>query len=480
MGEEIQRFEFSPSDFEKFSANLKEETLILREWFRQGVFDSPEKFVGFELESWLVDSNYSPSPSNKEFLSRLNNPLVVPELAKFNTEINSNPYPLSGKTFREMELFLAKLWSEMGSTAREVAEGRCIMIGSLPTLNVKDLNLDTMSDMDRYRALNLQVMKLKKGKPMELHIEGQEILDAVSSSVMLEASATSLQIHLTVEPELAARYFNAAQIVSPLSAALAANSPIIFGHSLWQESRIPVLEQSLHLPGFYGSHHQVVNRVSFGSGYLESSLEELFIENQEVFPIILPYLFDGGAESMRHLRLHNGTIWRWNRPVLGVGDGSQKPNIRVEHRVPASGPKVTDVVANIVFFVGAVQYLATSGTPPEHVISFEDCWNNFYRSAKSGLDTRIRWKDAKDHKIGDILLSDVFPKAKRGLLDLGVDSDDVNHYFDDVLIPRVDKSQTGALWQLKYLQKNSSGYRQLLEDYFLNQETNQPVWEWKV
>ena len=46
----------------------------------------------------------------------------------------------------------------------------------------------------------------------------------------------------------------------------------------------------------------------------------------------------GRTPSLAELRLHNGTIYRWNRPVYDVVD--DVPHLRVENRVLGAGPTV--------------------------------------------------------------------------------------------------------------------------------------------
>ena len=83
------------------------------------------------------------------------------------------------------------------------------------------------------------------------------------------------------------------------------------------------------------------------------------------FPVLLPEtdredpieaLDSGQAPKLTELRMHNGTVWRWNRPVYDVVDGL--PHLRVENRVLPAGPTVVDMVANAAFFYGAQRALA--------------------------------------------------------------------------------------------------------------------------
>ena len=50
-----------------------------------------------------------------------------------------------------------------------------------------------------------------------------------------------------MSPAAAAAFFNAALLVSAPMVAVAANSPLLFGKLLWQETRIPLFEQGVAL-----------------------------------------------------------------------------------------------------------------------------------------------------------------------------------------------------------------------------------------
>src|SRR5262249_38950213 len=155
---------------------------------------------------------------------------------------------------------------------------------------------------------------------------------------------------------------NAAMIASAPMVAVSANSPFLFGKSLWEETRVPVFERAVMTPGFESKNGSLPPRVGFGSGFTQKSLYEIFRENLE-FPILLPLHFSKKKEEFCHVRLQNGTIWRWNRPVIGI-DSQSKPHLRVEHRVCPAGPTIADMVANIAFFLGLVHVWASQKTPP--------------------------------------------------------------------------------------------------------------------
>ena len=363
MGDEITHSHFGAADFALFDQRLKQETRLLGQWFEEGAFSSRVPACGLEIEAWLIDDKALPAPLNQQFLDRMNDPLVVPELAKFNVELNVDPQTLNGKALSLLREGLQRTWDDCQRVAAGM-DTRLLIIGILPSVSQQDLTLANMSELKRYRALNDQVLRLREGKPLMLDIYGREHLAISHRDVMLESAATSLQLHLKVAAPNAVRYYNAAQIVSAVTVVAAVNSPFLFGRHLWEETRIPLFEQAVEVGGFAGASRGPVRRVSFGTGYAKESLLECFVENEEHFPVLLPIQFDQPDREMRHLRLHNGTIWRWNRPLIGYDDDGT-PHLRIEHRVLPAGPTVIDGIANAAFFFGLVHALASNSVAPE-------------------------------------------------------------------------------------------------------------------
>jgi len=479
MGDEISSTEFSDEDFREFKLRLRDESRILMNWFKNNDFETTGGKCGFELEACLVDKNYLPSPDNETFLNNMANPLVVPELSKFNFEINSIPHPIEGNILSKLESELVHIWGKCASHAEDLGLN-ILAIGILPTLNKDMLTVDKMSSLKRYYALNQQVIRLRRGKPMELKIDGKDSLHVTHHDVMLEAVATSLQIHCQVNPEEAVRHYNLAQILSAPMVAAAANSPFLFGRELWDETRIPAFEQSVSVASFLDRQGQSVGRVTFGTGYAKHSIMEPFLENLDAFPVLLPSVYDDDPSWLSHLRLQNGTIWRWTRPLIGLSkDG--KPHLRLEHRVPAAGPSITDTIANIAFFLGLMTYYSRSeGTPLEFEIPFEDARENFYRAAKHGLRAQIKWSGGKIHSLQALLEQSLLPAAKKGLQMAGLYPEDIDHYIDDVMVNRVTTGQNGAAWQRAFILKHGMDFQEMTHAYFENQKRNLPVYNWKI
>jgi gamma-glutamyl:cysteine ligase YbdK (ATP-grasp superfamily) len=475
VGDEITHSQFQAADFEVFQERLGRETRLLGKWFSDSAFSAAAPVCGLELEAWLIDDSALPAPVNREFLAAMNDPLVVPELAKFNVELNVEPQPLHGRALGELHRGLQQTWQDCARVAASL-DTRLVMIGILPSVAQRDLTLANMSEMKRYLALNEQVLRLRGGKPLMLDIHGREHLHLLHQDVMLESAATSLQLHLKVGLRQAVRYYNAAQVVSAPMLAASVNSPYLFGKDLWDETRIPLFEQAVEVGGFAGASRGPVRRVSFGTGYAKDSLYECFVENQEHFPVLLPIEFDAPDRQMRHLRLHNGTIWRWNRPLIGF-DEDGTPHLRVEHRVLPAGPTVTDSIANAAFFYGLVHALATREVAPEFELPFATARDNFYAAARDGLDAQLTWLDGRRRAVSSLLLDQLIPLARYGLGLLDIDAGDRDLYLG-IVEARLRNACTGANWQRAYVARRGGDMRALTEAYYQRQQSGLPVHDW--
>jgi len=475
MGQEIEETRFTPEDFVAFSERLRQETALLGEWFGRDAFSARDRMGGYELEAWLIDRTARPAPVNEEFLQRLDNPMVVPELARFNVELNDYPQHLWGSALSRFEASLGATWKRCARVAAQL-QTRLLMIGILPTVREAELSPANMSNLKRYRALNEQVLRLREGQPLELDIHGREHLQTSHRSVMLEAATTSFQLHLKVHPRHALRAYNASIVVSAPMVATAANSPYLFGHDLWDETRIPLFEQSVAVGGFAAASHGPLQRVTFGSGYARKSIFEVFVENEQHYPVMLPMQFQEGLEHMSHLRLHNGTIWRWNRPLIGF-DYDGLPHLRLEHRVVPGGPTVVDAIANAAFYFGLVRTLACADDVPEQQIPFATARDNFYAAARHGLDAQVTWRDGRKGPVRSLILKQLLPLARSGLESIDIERADIDRYLG-IIEARVDASATGAAWQRRYVARHGASMEALTEAYYLRQEAGNPVHEW--
>ena len=474
MGEEIRTSSFSDADFDRFKKALKEETAILESWFKEKKFSSLSNRAGFEMESWLVDEQLYPASINEDFLKKLNSPLASPELASFNVELNSSPCDLNGDVLTQMQHELDKTWQECKKTAKEL-HSDIVMVGILPTLDNDVLHLANMSKMKRYRALNREVLHRRKGRPLVFDINGVEHLKVTHRDVMMEAAATSFQIHLQVNLENAVRLFNASIAITGPLLALSANSPYLFGKDLWDETRIPVFEQAVAVGGYDGAAFGPIRRVTFGDSYIRESLYECFKENLEHYPVLLPVDVDN-KYPLSHLRLHNGTIWRWNRPLIGFDD-SGLPHMRIEQRVVPAGPTTQDAIANAAFYYGAVTALAELDEPIENQIPHSFTRDNFYAAARFGLRSTQRWTNGEDINARELILNKLLPLAHQGLTSLGIKIEDSDKYLG-IIHDRVKSGQNGTAWQRSFVKKHGRDMTALTKAYIKNQNSGEPVHRW--
>ena len=470
MGDEISHRHFEADDFSQFRHNLDSETRQLEALFANQRFSPRGDILGFELEACIVDSVGRPAAMNQKLLRVLSNPLVVPELAEFNVELNGSPVSVTGKVFSRLHDELKTTWVACREGARN-CNSRLISIGILPTVQLDFLDSSHMSDMVRYQALNDRIIALRDGAPMHIAIRGSDELLMQHEDVMLEAVTTAFQVHLQSKPENSVLDFNASLVASAPIIALSANSPFLFGKSLWCETRIPLFEQAIDVGEKYPP------RVGFGTGYANDSLFEIFQENQSIHPILIPYVQNEPRDKFAHLRFQNGTIWRWNRPLVGF-DYDGQPHIRVEHRVIPSGPTILDCVANCAAYYGLVRGLTALKEPIERKIPFSTARDNFYAAAKDGMDANVVWTEG-EIPVRKLILDWLLPIAKEALEEMEIPAAEVDKYLG-ILRARTETGQNGASWQRAWIEKHGGDFDGLVRTYIDLQETDQPVHTWPL
>jgi len=470
MGIEIEKEAFEREEWPRFLKCLEAETQLLAEKVQRGESSLSLPVGGFEIEAWLVDAQMRPAKANKAFLEACESELATMELAQFNFEINTTPHSLEGEVFK-------KFAQEMQQTCRHaqhVTEKmglRTLTIGILPTLQAEDFCLENMSEMKRYKALNAQILNARKGKALTIEIASQkEGLKFEHNSVMLEAAATSFQIHTQITYETAHHYYNASILASAATVAISANAPYLFGKELWHETRIPIFEQSVNTG-------EGKKRVSFGSGFAKETILECFQENIEAYEVLIPLFFEVPQEKFEHLKLHNGTIWRWNRPLVGF-DSDGTIHFRIEHRVMAAGPTLVDMLANALFYYGIATALAEEVAAGEFACDFETAEKNFYAAAKEGLACTILWR-GEVHTMRELLLELFLPMAYRGIAQLEIAREDAEFYLD-IIRQRVESGQNGAAWQIAYIEKYGDTMQKMTEAYWRHQQSGAPVHTWEI
>ena len=496
MGQEITHSHFKKSDFDRYRNKLDAELALVKNWFAKKIDEQSDYHasqslptIGFELEVCLVDNQGEPACVNEAFLYALkNSPIfsqVSLELAQFNLELNSLVFTLTTHALQDLENEFTRLWSACQVIAKEL-NCKLLMIGCLPSLQEAHLKLSNMSPMTRYAALNEQVLRSRKGRAIELDIQGSETLKSIHQDVMLEAVATSFQLHIQMPFSRSARYYNAAIILSAPIVAVSANSPFLFGKALWCETRIPIFEQAVSVGGFDGAVFGPIKRVSFGSAYAKKSLLECFEENNEHYPILLPEIFSTETDDLAHLSLHNGTVWRWNRPLvapensLSEEHGNKREyHIRLEHRVISAGPTIVDSIANAALFYGAVTAMANQYDIAEQQLPFVQAKENFYLAAKQGLKGKVTWLSGQSMPLKALILDYILPMARNGLSQSGIARQDIDYYLG-IIEQRTKSGQNGANWQRRYVEKYGKDMQALTLAYEKNQQSGLPVHEWQI
>jgi hypothetical protein len=500
MGQDVDRRTFSRRDRQHYRAKVQRCLDVLAIMLREHPFARDEPMTGLELELNLVDGDLAPSLAGAEVLQAIGAAEFQSELGRWNLELNLPPRPLPGDQWRHLEHHLLDELAVAQSKAVDCG-ARLAVIGILPTLQRHHLVAEALSPDPRYETLNEQMLGAR-GEPIRLDIAGDapsgrhdiapEHLQADFDSIAPEAACTSMQLHLQVHPDAFAGYWNAAQCLAGVQLAVGANSPFLLGSRLWAETRIPLFEQSCDVRTPELRNQGVRPRVWFGERWITSILD-LFSENARYFPALMPVTEDtdpmaeleaGRVPGLDELRLHNGTIWRWNRPVYDVADGV--PHVRVENRVLPAGPTVVDMVANALFFYGLLRTLVEAERPLWSRMSFEAAEENFTTAARYGLDGPLYWPGTGWIRPDELVLRKLLPQAADGLARWGVAAE-VTDRFLSIVEQRCVTRRTGAAWQLDTvaaLEERGADRQQalhgMLARYLDSSAANEPVHSWPL
>ncbi len=492
MGLPISRDSFSEDDFGRFSVRLNENLAALQALLERPGFGDGKPSLGAELEMSLVDAGGRALLINEAVLAASGDPKLDLEINRFNIECGTSPAVLAGTPFA---LLGGSLQRHVDAVKRAASGygARPVLIGILPTLTADDLRGAAMTDAPRYRAL-ANGLRRARGRPFRIRIDGLDPLEIESDDVAFEGANTSFQVHLRVSPGRFTDLYNAIQLVTAPALAAAANSPTFLGHRLWDETRIALFKQSVDDRG-PGKRGRVFPRVGFGTGWLRDGPFPLFEESVRLHQPLLPVLDTqcpleclqrGGTPDLLELRLHHGTVWRWNRAIYDPVDGG---HLRVEMRAFPAGPTIEDMLANAAFIIGAATTLAESAQAWTAQLPFDAVQVNFYRAAQCGLDARLRWLDASGN--GEATARDValqlLPLARMGLASLGVDGAEAAHYLA-IIAARVDSGRTGARWQRQRVDQltptagRAGALTQMLDEYIELSTQGRPVsvWPWEL
>jgi gamma-glutamyl:cysteine ligase YbdK (ATP-grasp superfamily) len=488
MGDEVTQTEYNREHRLQYRRKVQLSLDVFETMLAQSSFECERPLTGMEIECNLVDADYQPAMSNREVLASIADPAFQTELGAYNIEFNVPPRPLGGGSGSELE---AEVRASLNAAELKAnSDGaHIVMIGILPTLMPEHLSAGWMSESTRYQALNDSIFTAR-GEDIMIDIGGPERLTLQSASIAPESACTSTQLHLQVSPAEFAQNWNAAQVLAGPQLALGANSPYFFGHQLWAETRIELFAQATDTRPEELKTQGVRPRVWFGERWI-TSIFDLFEENVRYFPSLLPEVSDedpvaelaaGRTPTLPELRLHNGTIYRWNRPVYDVVDG--RPHLRVENRVLPAGPTVADMLANSAFYYGALRALSDDDRPVWTKLSFAAAERNFVSAARGGMDARLYWPGLGEVTPDELVLRELLPLAHEGLQRWGVAAD-VRDRFLGVIEGRAKSGRNGSVWQVetvRALQERGLARPQALAEmlhlYCERMHSNEPVHTW--
>jgi hypothetical protein len=233
--------------------------------------------------------------------------------------------------------------------------------------------------------------------------------------------------------------------------------------------------------------------VWFGERWI-TSIFDLFEENVRYFPALLPVcepedpvevLARGDVPQLAELKLHNGTIYRWNRPVYDVVRG--RPHVRVENRVLPSGPTVVDVLANAAFYYGLVRVLADEERPIWSQMSFSAAEENFHIGARDGIEARVYWPGVGHVPVAELVLRKLLPLAYEGLDRWAIDPADRDRLLG-IVERRCVTASNGATWQSRQFHhlyedqrlERVDALREMTLRYREHMHSNEPVDSWPL
>jgi gamma-glutamyl:cysteine ligase YbdK (ATP-grasp superfamily) len=488
MGRDVSAITVSTQDRRRYREKVQRCLEAFAAMLEEPRFAADSPSMGMEIELNLVDGAGRPAMRNAAVLDAIADDQWSTELAQCNIEVNLPPFPLAAKALGALEQTVRDTLNDADARARRHG-ARLMLVGILPTLREDDLTEETLSANPRYRLLNEQILTARGGEAMHLDIDGLERLRTHADSISPEAACTSVQYHLQVPPGDFAAYWNASQMIAGVQAALGANSPFLFGRELWAETRIPLFEQATDTRAKELREQGVRPRVWFGERWIGSVLD-LFEENSRYFSPLLPVCDDhdpfdqlarGETPSLDELTLHNGTIYRWNRPVYDIAQG--RPHLRVENRVLPAGPTVADTLANGAFYYGLIRALADEEHPPWSRMPFAAAGTNLRRGARYGMDATVMWPDLGEIPVPDLVLGRLLPQAAAGLDRWGVDGV-VRDRLLGIVEQRCVARRNGATWQSRTVHAlggdRPEALRRMVQRYIEHMHTNAPVHTWPI
>ncbi|MCB0628574.1 MAG: CBS domain-containing protein [Saprospiraceae bacterium] len=494
MGDQKVNISTDQEELRQFTRSLLRDVQALEYMLKNDWFETDTIRMGAEQEMCLVDNRTrKPALLAMQVLEKMTDAdWLTTELAQFNLETNLTPQEFTGSCFSIVEKEIQGNLKKIQKTLEKM-NGDLVLTGILPTLRKFDLDVQNLTPKPRYRALIDAIHSQLIGEAFELRLMGIDEILVKHDTPLLEACNTSFQIHLQVTPDAFVQMYNIAQTLTAPIMAIAANSPIVFGRRLWHETRIALFQQALDVRTTHEHMRERSPRVSFGSGWLENSIMEIYKEDIARFRVLLhseteedsiEMIKSGKAPKLRALQVHNSTVYRWNRPCYGISPNG-KPHLRIENRVVPSGPTVVDEVANAAFWLGAMTGMAMEYEDIRTTISWEDVRDNFAKAARYGIDTTFTWMKDKKISACDLVLEELLPLARKGLESKKVKKADIDKYLG-IIEERAKRHMNGARWQLRAFSRLKKevtldeALTILTACIMKNQRENIPVHEWEL
>ncbi len=490
MGEKNIDSGYDDARMREFTLSVLNDLKALQQMLDGGMFEEDVRRIGAEQEMFLVNSAMRPAPYAVEIIEAAKDGRLTTEIGKFNLEANLTTRDFTGNSLRQMEDELNEIIGVVKRAGTSFGTG-VVLAGILPTIQLSDLTHDNLTPNPRYHEID-RVVTMLHGVDRVIQIKGLDELQITLHDTFIEFCNTSFQIHLQVGAKDFVRYYNWAQAISAPVLASAVNSPVLLNHRLWHETRLALFQHATDTRSQVHRERNQPPRVNFGERWVNDSIIEVLREDAIRFRILLTQSIEedsceilekGMIPKLAAWRLHNGTIWRWNRPCYGIMN--DVPGLRIEARYLPSGPSVVDEMANSAFFLGLMTELPEEFGDITKFMSFDDAKNNFYNAARYGLNGQNRGLDGKSRRVGRLILEELLPRARRGLDRAGIDEADSERLLA-IIEERVKAEKSGASWMIDSIAtmdkraKPNVKMRTLTAVMKVNQEEGGPMHTWKL
>ena len=490
MGDKQVTSEYDERQLQNFMRGVLGDLQALEIMLRDGKLDEGVRRIGAEQEMFLIDRTMRPAPVSDQLIAAAADPRLTTEIGLFNLEANLTPMEFEGTCLSRMETELHEILAVVRNAGAGLGVDT-VLAGILPTIQASDLTVENLTPNPRYHEINRVVSELHNGDRF-IHIKGTDELQLLLQDTFIEFCNTSFQVHLQADAGDFAGLYNWAQAIAAPVLASAVNSPLLLNNRLWHETRIALFQ---HATDTRSATHQLrkqTPRVNFGDHWVDDSIIEVLHEDAVRFRVLLTQAVEadsmaelaaGRIPELRAWRLHNGTIWRWNRACYGITNG--KPGLRIEVRYLPAGPSVADEMANTAFFLGLMAAAPAEFGDVRKRMSFDAAKCNFFNAARYGLESHLLCIDGKSRPAGELILNELLPLARQGLKDANLDSSDVGRYLG-IIEERVKANKTGAAWMLESVErmdpraKPNVRMRSLTAAMKANQESGSPLHEWPL